>query len=79
MLQQHQASQHPLAKIEDGEDPEEFDDLDLQRGYSRPRVERRKSILTDEDDDDEELSDYVKVRLALARLKALKKYQEVWG
>ena len=76
MHQQSLQSQHPLAKIEDGEDPEEFDDLDLQRGYGRPRVERRKSTTQD---DDEELSDYVKVRLALARLKALKKYQEVWG
>ena len=76
MLQQHQASQHPLAKIEDDEEPEEFDDLDLHVSYSRPRLEKRKLSLTD---DDEELSDYVKVRLALARLKALKKYQEVWG
>jgi hypothetical protein len=26
-----------------------------------------------------ELSDEIKIRLALARMKALKKYQEIWG
>jgi hypothetical protein len=28
---------------------------------------------------DDELSDYVKLRLVLARKKALEKYQEKWG
>jgi hypothetical protein len=30
-------------------------------------------------DDDEELSDYVKARLLIARTLALQKYQEKWG
>lgn len=33
----------------------------------------------DEEEDDVELSDYVKFRLWLARQIALKKYQEKWG
>jgi hypothetical protein len=28
---------------------------------------------------DDELSDYVKLRLVLARIKALERYQEKWG
>ena len=65
----------PLSNIlTDGEDQYEYEDVDLHRSFSRPRVEGEK-----DDSDDEELSDYVKVRLAIARLKALKKYDEVWG
>ena len=30
-------------------------------------------------DDDEELSDYVKTRLLVARVRAMQKYKEVWG
>jgi hypothetical protein len=30
-------------------------------------------------DDDEELSDYVKFRLLVARILAMQKYREIWG
>jgi hypothetical protein len=52
--------------------PEEVivdDDLVLGRNRNRIELVENKEI---------ELSDYVKIRLALARMKALKKYQEVW-
>jgi hypothetical protein len=48
------------------------DELDLQVGY-------RKAQIVANIDDDEELSDYVKTRLLLARLLAMKKYDEKWG
>jgi len=40
----------------------------------RPRVPEFEP-----DEDDEELSDYVKTRLLIARLLAMKKYQEMQG
>jgi hypothetical protein len=46
------------------------DELDLQRGFSRPKIVHHEM-------DDEPLSDYVTVRLALIRVKALHKYREV--
>jgi len=48
------------------------DELDLQVGY-------RKAQIVANIDDDEELSDYVKTRLLLARVLAMKKYDEKWG
>jgi hypothetical protein len=46
------------------------DELDLHVGY------RKAQIVAD---GDEELSDYVKTRLLLARLLAMKKYDNKWG
>ena len=46
------------------------DELDLIDPYKRPRLIHET---------DEELSDYVKVRLLLARLAALKLHEEKWG
>ena len=41
----------------------------------KPRLVQFRSDL----DDDEELSDYVKTRLLIARVRAIKKYQEMQG
>lgn len=48
------------------------DDLDIHRSYSRPKL-----ITVDPDDSD--ISDRVKLRLFLARQKAVEKHREVWG
>ena len=50
----------------DDSDDDDADILDLHTGYRRPRVV---------DNDDEELSDYVKLRLAVARARALAIYR----
>jgi hypothetical protein len=49
-----------------------IDDIDLHRGYSRPKL-----IIVDLDSDD--VSDYVAIRLAIAREKALRAYREKWA
>lgn len=49
-------------------------ELNIHRAYSRPRL-----VTNIVDDDDEELSDYVKDRLFIARTLALKAYQNKWG
>ena len=53
-----------------GKDPDSIDDEELAPFYRRPK-------LVDNNIDNEELSDYVSVRLALIRVKALHKYREV--
>jgi len=50
----------------DDNDDDDADILDLHTGYRRPRVV---------DNDDEELSDYVKLRLAIARARAMEIYR----
>jgi len=50
--------------------------LDYHRAYGRPKV-----YYIDEqviDSDDQLLSDYVIVRLAVARAKAMQKYREIY-
>ena len=55
-------------EIDDGEDgPPGPDELDLQRGFSRPKIVN---------EDEPELSDYVLARLAVIRVRALHKYRE---
>ena len=44
------------------------DELDLQRGFARPKIV--------EDQFDDTVSDYVAIRLAVIRAKALQKYRE---
>jgi len=61
--------------FEDGDDTA-AEDLDLHVAYRRPEVVRDSTITII--DDDEELSDYVKFRLYLARQLAMKKYYEKW-
>lgn len=58
----------------DDDDDDAYDDIDLQIAYRRP-------ILIPCDDqcqshDEDEFSDYVLVRLAVARAKAMKLYKE---
>ena len=48
------------------------DDIDLHRGYNRPRL-----VTVDLDNDD--VSDYVALRLQTAREKALMAYKEKWA
>lgn len=72
-LRQHQ----PLASnlsLDDNDDSD-YDEIDFQVAYRRPELVEHKTQF----DDDEPLSDYVTVRLALARAKAMAKYQESQG
>jgi hypothetical protein len=58
--------------LSDGDDgPPGSSELDLQVPYRRPELIK----VSDTDDD---LSDYVKTRLLIARVRALAKYQETW-
>jgi hypothetical protein len=50
--------------------------LDCHRAYSRPKVYEVDIKVIDLDD--EPLSDYVIVRLAVARAKAMQKYRETY-
>ena len=45
-------------------------ELDLHRGYDRPRLVESD----DEDLDQEDLTDHIRIRLLRARLRALEKY-----
>ena len=72
-LHQHQ----PLASdlnLDDSDDGD-YDEVDFQVAYRRPELVEHKVLY----DDDEPLSDYVTVRLALARAKAMAKYRESQG
>ena len=53
------------------------DDLDLHRSFSRPKV----AGTSDEDDNDKDsgLSEAVKLRLTVARLKAVEAHAAIWG
>lgn len=57
--------------LEDNELPGP-NELDLQSPYARKRVQKTPEILNDE------LSDYIMVRLAVARAKAMQSYREKW-
>ena len=61
------------SEIDDGDD-DGYDDTDLQVAYRRPNLVPCDDNCYDHDED--ELSDYVIVRLALARAKAMKLYQK---
>ena len=50
-------------------------ELDLQIAYTRPRLIENRLVF----DLNDEVSDYVAARLALAREKAMEKYHEIWG
>ena len=51
------------------------DELDVQVSYRRPKIHEKKHDLAD----DEPLSEYVQVRLLVARAKAMKRYHELYG
>ena len=60
-------------KLDDGDDDYYNDTPVIYVSYSRPEV------VDPEIADDSELTDEIRLRLAIATSKALKKYQEVWG
>ncbi len=69
-------TQKPLSnlRLEDDE-PDYYDELpEFHVGYRRPELVNITGQVVDD-----ELSDYVKLRLVLARMTALEKYQEKWG
>ena len=51
------------------------DELDLHGLYAQPRIPSRKHNIVHDDDT---ISDYATVRLAVARAKALEKYRKTW-
>lgn len=61
-----------LAFLNDEDVESGADDLDLHRSLSRPKVAR---TLDQDDEEDIEVSDHVKVRLFLARMKAVQAHQ----
>lgn len=67
-LSQHQPSNFEL----DNEVCDVESDVELHRSYCKPKL-----VTVDLDDD--EVSDYVAMRLALAREKAMQAYYEKWG
>jgi hypothetical protein len=71
-------TQKPLSnlRLEDDE-PDYYDELpEFHVGYRRPELIDQKGRVVDDDTD---LSDEIKLRLVLARKKALEKYHEKWG
>ena len=78
-LQLRLSQQHPqlsnLIIDDDDDDDDGPEDLDCHLGYSRPKVYKVDTKVTDLD---EPLSDYVTVRLAVARAKAMQKYKETY-
>jgi len=61
-------------KLDDGDD-DGYDDIDLHVAYRRPNL-----VPCDDncyDHDEEELSDHLLVRLAIARAKAVDRYREI--
>jgi hypothetical protein len=73
LLQQLQQHLPQLSKqeIDDGDD-DGYEEIDFQVAYPRPRI-----VEDDTADDDVELSDYVTVRLAVARARAMARYREL--
>jgi len=65
--------QHQLSNLELDDEELDFNpELDLYRNYNRLR------LVTDDLDNDE-VSDYVATKLALAREKAMQAYREKWA
>jgi hypothetical protein len=67
-------SQRPVVtNLVTDDDPDYYDDLpDVQVGYRRPE-------LTDQSADVDDISDEIKIRLVLARKRALEAYTRKWG
>ena len=65
--------QHLLSNLELNDEDLDLDpELDLHRSYNRPRL-----ITVELDNDD--VSDYVALRLEIARKKAMMAYKEKWA
>jgi len=78
-LQLRLSQQHPQLSntiIEDDDDDDGPEEIDFHRAYGRPKIYKVDEQVVDLDDDP--LSDYVVVRLAVARAKALTKYREIY-
>jgi hypothetical protein len=78
-LQLRLSQQHPQLSntiIDDDDDDDGPEELDYHRAYGRPKVYTVIEKVVDLGDDP--LSDYVTVRLAVARAKALTKYREIY-
>ena len=73
-----QSSQPLLSNtiIDEDDDDGGPEELDYHRAYGRPKVCYVDE--TGKNSDDQPLSDYVTVRLALSRAKALLKYRETY-
>jgi hypothetical protein len=67
-------TQRPVIRLSlEDDDSDYYDELpDLQIGYRRPE-------LVDQTAEVEDISDEIKIRLAIARLKALEAYNKKWG
>lgn len=65
-----------LFVLDDNDDDADLDDDSLITGYRRKDVDKSNNL---QPEPKEELSDYVTVRLILARAKALAKYKETYG
>jgi hypothetical protein len=63
--------------LEDNDDEYEDVDESLQIGYRRRDLDKSRNLNLKLDDDDN-LSDYVLVRLAVARAKAMEAYRNKW-
>jgi len=72
-IPKHQRKLYDLANDDDDSIPGP-DELDLQSPYARPRLTEKRPYLDLNDD----ISDHAKVRLAVARARALAKYREIW-
>ena len=71
LLKLTQSQQSQIRVCDDSDDgPPGPDELDLQVGFDRPTLVHHEM-------DDEPLSDYVMVRLAVIRARTLQKYREV--
>jgi hypothetical protein len=68
-------TQRPIVRlaVNDNDDDYYSEMLEFQVGYRRPELVDQTAEVNDD------ISDEIKIRLVLARKKALKKYQETWG
>ena len=71
---QRQVQSQQLSNLvcDDNDDPAGPDELDIQSPYRRPK------IVETPNSDHDDLSDQVKTRLLIARVRAMEKYREVW-
>ena len=60
--------------LDDNDDDSGVDDVDFQVGFRRPELP-----VCDGDLDQDDLSDYVIARLAVARARAMERYRELNG